>query len=112
MASSSSAKNLQSAPGSSSTVEQYEEPIRTFLTPNDSLEVFCELIIDFKSLKENRFDLSADVTAQGWNMYFDFLLGPMFPIMVKELWVHATSSNHQVTPYVLGKKIVIIEDLI
>ena len=85
MASSSSAKNLQCAPGSSSsTVEQYKEPSRTLLTPIDSLEVLCELIIDFESMKENGFDLTADVAIQGSNMYFDRILGPVFPILVKE----------------------------
>ena len=64
------------------------------------------------SLQENRFNLYEDVTAQGWNRYFDRLLGPTFPILVKEFWIHATSSNHQVTSYVMGKKIVITEDLI
>ena len=64
MASSSSIKNLNSAPGSS-LIEQYEEPIRTLLTPVDNLEVICELIIDFESLKENGFDLYEDVTTQG-----------------------------------------------
>ena len=111
MASSSSIKNLNSAPGSSST-EQYEEPIRTLLTPVDNLEVLCELIIDFESLKENGFDLYEDIMAQGWNIYFDSLLGPTFPILIKEFWIHSTSSNHQVTSYVMGKKIMIIENLI
>ena len=110
MASSSNLKNL-SAPESSST-EQYEEPIRTLLTPVDNLEVLSELIIDFESLQENGFNLYEDVTAQGWNRYFDRLLGPTFPILVKELWIHASSSNHQVTSYVMGKKIVITKDLI
>ena len=106
MASSSSLKNLNSAPGSSS-IEQYEELIRTLLTPVDNLEVLCELIIDFESLQENGFNLDEDVNAQGWNRYFDRLLGPTFPILVKEFQIHATSSNHQVTSYVMGKKIVI-----
>ena len=53
-----------------------------------------------------------DVTAQGWNRYFDRLLGPVFPILVKEFWIHATSSNHQVTSCLMGKKIVITEDLV
>ena len=111
MASSSSLKNLNSAPGSSS-IEQYEDPIRTLLTSVDNLEVLCELIIDFESLQENGFDLYGDVTAQGWNKYFDHLLGPTFPILVKEFWIHATSSNHQVTSCVMGKKIMITKDLI
>ena len=56
MAPSSSPKNLNSALGSSST-EQYEEPIRTLLTPVDNLEVLYELIVDFESLQENWFNL-------------------------------------------------------
>ena len=112
MVSSSSAKNLQCAPGSSSIGEQYEEPIRTLLTPIDSLEVLCELIIDFESMKENGFDLTADVAIRGRNKYFNRLLGPVFQILVKEFWIHANSSNHQVTSYVMVKNIAIIEDLI
>ena len=81
MASSSSLKNLNSTPESSST-KQYEEPIRMLLTPVDNLEVLCELIIDFESLQENGFDLYEDVAAQGWNKYFDRQLGPTFPILV------------------------------
>ena len=38
--------------------------------------------------------------------------GSSFPRLVKELWIHATTSNHQVTFFVMGKKIVISEDLI
>ena len=68
MASSSSAKNLQCALGSSSsTAEQYEESLRTLITPINSLEVLCELIIDFESMKENGFDLTTNVAIQGWN---------------------------------------------
>ena len=93
-------------------MEQYEEPFRTLLTPIDNLEVLSELIVDFESLQENGFNLSEEVKAQGWNRYFDRLLGPTFPILVKEFWIHALSSNHQVTSYVMGKKIVITEDLI
>ena len=78
----------------------------------DNLDVLSELIIDFESLQENGFNLYEDVNAQGWNKYFDRLLGPTFLILVKEFWIHASSSNHQVTSYVMGKKIVITEDLI
>ena len=92
MASSSSIKNIHNAPGSSSK-EQYEKPIRMLLTPVDNLEVLCELIIDFESLKENGFDLYEEVKAQGWDKYFDRLVGPTFPILVKEFWIHASSSN-------------------
>ena len=111
MASSLSLKNLNNAPVSSST-EQYEDPIRTLLTLVDNVEVLCELTVDFESLQENGFNLCEDVTTQGWNKYFNRLLGPNFPILVKEFWIHATSSNQQVMSYVTGNKIVIIEDLI
>ena len=64
-------------------MEQYEEPYRSLLTPIDNLEVLSELIVDFESLQENGFNLSKDVNAQGWNKYFDRLLGPTFLILVK-----------------------------
>ena len=113
MASSQTAKSSQSVHGSSSSIaERYEEASRTLMTPIDSLEVLCELIVDFISMKENDYDLTPDVEFQGWTKYFDRLLGPVFPSLVKEFWIHTTTSNHQVTLYVIGKKIVIFEDLI
>ena len=113
MASSSSAQNPQCVPGSSSsTTERYKEPSRTLLTPIDSLEVLCKLIIDFESMKENGYDLTPNMEFQGWTRYFNHLLGPVFPKLVKEFWIHSSTSNHQVTSYVMGKKIAISEDLI
>ena len=78
-------------PGSSSTIneERYDEPTRTILTPVDSLEVLCELIVDFESMKEDGYDLTPDVEFQGWTKYFDRLIGPVFPKLVKEFWIHA-----------------------
>ena len=96
----------------SDSTEQYEEPYRSLLTPIKNLEVLSELLVDFNSLQENGFNLSEEVKAQGWEKYFDRLVGPTFPILVKEFWIHASSSNHQVTSYIMGKKIVITEDLI
>ena len=84
MASSSSAQSSQCVPdSSSSTAERYEEPSRTLLTPIDSLEVLYELIVDFESMKENGYDLTPNVELQGWTKYFDRLLGPVFPRLVK-----------------------------
>ena len=51
--------------------ERYVEPTRTLLTLIDSLEVLCELIVDFESMKENGYDLTPDVEFQGWTKYFD-----------------------------------------
>ena len=62
MTSSQTAQISQSVPGSSSsTVDMYEEPSRILLTPIDSLEVLCEFILDFISMKENGYDLTPDV---------------------------------------------------
>lgn len=63
-------------------------------------------------MKENGCDLTAYVQFHGWTKFFDCLIGPAFPKLVKELLIHATASNHQVTSYVMGKNIVIIEDII
>ena len=63
-------------------------------------------------MKENGYDLTPDIKLQGWTKYFDRLLGPVFPRLVKQFWIHATASNHQVTYFVMGKKIVIYEDVI
>ena len=113
MASSQTVQSSQNVPiSSSSTAERYEEPSRTLLNPIDSLEVLCELIMDFVSMKENDYDLTPDVEFQGWKKYFNRLLGPIFPRLVKEFWIHATASDHHVTSFVMRKKIVISEDLI
>ena len=79
---SSSVQNISTQ--ETASMEQYEEPYRMLLTPIDNLEVLSELIVDFESLQENGFNLHEDVNAQGWNKYFDRLLGPTFPILVKE----------------------------
>ncbi|KAL5076615.1 hypothetical protein RYX36_015599 [Vicia faba] len=94
------------------TSEQYQVPLRTLLTPVKNLEVLSELIIDFESLKENGFDLTEEIRAQKWERYFDRLVGPTFPALVKEFWIHAKISKHLVISSVMGKKIVISEDLI
>ena len=107
-----SSSNLTSSIQRTESTEQYEEPFRTLLTPIDNLEVLSGLIVDSESLQENGFNLSEEVKAQGWNRYFDRLLGPFFPRLVKELWIHATALNHQVTSFVMGENIVIFEDLI
>ena len=79
-----SSSNPTSSTQRTESTEQYEEPFRTLLTPINNLEVLSELIVDFNSLQENGFNLSEEVKAQGWNRYFDRLLGLTFPILVKE----------------------------
>ena len=79
-----SSNNLSSGSQKDASAEQYEVPLRTLLTPVKNLEVLSEIIVDFNSLKENGFDLSEEIQAQGWEKYFDRLVGPTFPILVKE----------------------------
>lgn len=50
----------------------------------DSLQVLYELIVYFESMKENVCDLTPDVEFQGWTKYFDRLIGPVYPKLVKE----------------------------
>ena len=105
-----SSSNPSSGSQKDASSEQYEVPLRTLLTPIKNLEVLSEIIVDFNSLKENGFDLSEEIQAQGWEKYFDRLVGPTFPILVKEFWIHASSSSHQVTSYIMGKKVVMTAD--
>lgn len=69
--------------GESSSSQNYTIPERTLLTPVDQLEVLCELMVDFKSLSENGYDFHRSVHFQGWEKYFDRLIGPVFPTLVK-----------------------------
>ena len=84
--------NVSAGSQKEASSEQYQVPFRTLLTPVKNLEVLSELIIDFGSLKENGFDLTEEVRAQKWERYFDRLVGPTFPMLVKEFWIHAKAS--------------------
>lgn len=96
MASSSSQQLNVTATGSSSSPiqpsEQYVESTRTLLTPINQLEVLCETMVDFRSLAANGFDLCHAVEFQVWTKFFDRLIGPVYPILVKEFWIHAKVS--------------------
>ncbi|MCH93055.1 hypothetical protein A2U01_0014002 [Trifolium medium] len=46
-------------------------------------------MVDFESLKINGFDFEEMITAQGWNMYFEMLNGPIYTGIVKEFWMKA-----------------------
>lgn len=94
MATSSSSYQQLASTFSGSTSSQmgnqsYKEPQRTLLTLFKQLEVLCESMVDFDSLAANGFDLRPTVNFQGWVKYFDRLIGPVFPHLVKEFWIHA-----------------------
>lgn len=98
--------------GSSSSSQKYVELERTLFTPVDKLEVHCEMLVDFISLADNGFDIQNIVHFQGWVKYFDRLIGPVFPTLVKEFWIHASAYPKVIISSVMGTKLMITEDLI
>lgn len=83
-------------------------PELTFNTHVDELMVLFEKIVDFKNLKGNGFDFFETLAFQGWNSFFKRLKGPVYPVLLKQFWVHATAEKEMVTSYVINSKIVII----
>src|SRR3954469_5456880 len=49
---------------------------------------------------------------QGWSKYLDRLVGPIYPDLVKDFWVHATVTSTAIISFVLGHEVVISEKLI
>lgn len=107
---SSSQKSTMASSSSSSS--KYVTLQRTMFTPVDDLEVLCEMLVDFKSLADNGFDFYNVVLFQGWEKYFDRLVGPVFPTLVKEFWIHASAYPKVIISSVMGKKLMITEKII
>ena len=55
----------------------------------DSLVVQIESPVDFSSLKRNKVDMDALISAQKMAGYFQMLNGPTYVNLVKEFWVRA-----------------------
>lgn len=68
--------------------------------------------MDFRSLDDNGFDFKEIVKFQGWEKFFDRLLDPVFPTLVKELWIHASVYPKVVVSSVMGTKFMVTEQLI
>lgn len=49
------------------------------------------------------------VKSQGWEEFFDRLKGPFCTELVNSFWIFVTTSNLQITSFVLGHKIIIFE---
>lgn len=75
----------------------------------NELMVLCETIIDFKNLKDNHFDFFETLKLQGWKTFFRRLTDPVYPVLVKKFWVHATAEKEIITSYFVNRKIVITE---
>lgn len=71
--------------------------------------MLCETIVDFKNLKKNGFYFSETLELQGWKTFFERLIGHVYPVLVKQFWVHATTEKETITSYVMNRKIVITE---
>lgn len=97
---------------SESTSQTYTKLKRTLLTPINQPKVLCELMVDFKSLADNGYDFRHTIRFQGWNRYLYRLIGPVFPSLVKEFWIHAQAYPKVIISSVMGKKPMINEKLI
>src|SRR3954467_15685518 len=94
-------------------LRKYENaPLKTCLIPTKELEVLCESAVDINNLKANGFQCDARIFEQGWSKYLDRLVGPIYPELVKDFWVHATVTPTAIISFVLGHEVVITEKLI
>src|SRR4051812_24303460 len=94
-------------------LSKYEyAPLKTCLIPTKELEVLCESAVDINNLKANGFQCDARIFEQGWSKYLDRLVGPIYPELVKDFWVHATVTPTAIISFVLGHEVVITEKLI
>src|SRR3954470_16894876 len=89
-----------------------DAPLKTCLIPTKELEVLCESAVDINNLKANGFQCDARIFEQGWSKYLDRLVGPIYPELVKDFWVHATVTPTAIISFVLGHEVVITEKLI
>src|SRR3954465_4453850 len=89
-----------------------DAPLKTCLIPTKELEVLCESAVDINNLKANGFQCDARIFEQGWSKYLNRLVGPIYPELVKDFWVHATVTPSAVISFVLGHEVVITEKLI
>src|SRR3954465_1899923 len=87
-------------------------PLKTCLIPTKELEVLCESAVDINNLKANGFQCDARIFEQGWSKYLDRLVGPIYPELVKDFWVHATITPTAIISFVLGHEVIITENLI
>src|SRR3954464_13520916 len=103
----------------SSTLLHMDDETHQELTPviacsiaKDDLEVLCELMVDFDNLEENQFHLKEDIIFQGWTSLFAEFVGPVYPDLVKEFWVHAVVAPKAILSFVHGKSVVVTENIL
>ena len=77
-----------STSGSNSQSNYSIKPV-TVPIPIDSLVVQIESPVDFSSLKRNKVDMDALISAQKMAGYFQMLNGLTYVNLVKEFWIRA-----------------------
>ncbi|XP_058726435.1 uncharacterized protein LOC131597780 [Vicia villosa] len=92
--------------------EQQLVPQKTYLIPLHQLEVICELMVDFDNLEKHDVHLTENMVFQGWGPLFYDLCGPVYPDLVKELWVHETVMPKEILSIVHGELFSITETLL
>src|SRR4051812_2767181 len=111
--SSSSSNPAERLTSSQILLRKYQyAPLKTCLIPTEELEVLCESIVDINNLKANGFKCDVRIFEQGWAKYLNRLVGPIYPELVKDFWVHATITPTAIISFVLGHEVVITEKLI
>src|SRR3954464_1697529 len=87
-------------------------PLKTCSILSTELEVLCETMVDFENLREHDFKTNAEMMEQGWSNYFERLVGPVYPALVKDFWAHATVTPTAIIFFVLGHEVAITEKMI
>src|SRR3954469_12763436 len=80
--------------------------------PKNELEVLCELMVDFDNIEEHEFHLKEDIIFQGWTSLFAEFVGPVYPDLVKEFWVHVVVAPKAILSFVHGKSVVVTENIL
>lgn len=73
----------------------------------DELMVLCEIIVDFKNLKDNGFEFSETLEFQGWKGFFERLIGLVYPVLANQFWIHVVSTKDTITSLFMNRKIVV-----
>lgn len=84
-------------------------PELTLNTPINELMVVYETIVDFKNLKHNGFDFSKTLEFQGWKVFFERLTGLVYPVLVKQFWIHDVASKDIISSFIMNIKIVVTD---
>lgn len=69
-------------------------------------------MVDVDVLIENGYDSTEAIRTQGWESYIERLKGPVYTELVRQFWIFASTTNLQVTSYVLGHKVTIFEKFV